>query len=192
MYEAVKNASGALDAAKPIDVYWLDIDPAYVAAARKKGVMTDKQPVSRTEGTRRCRLQGKEEGGVRENGWTMMNRTASDWIHPDAVSAACPCLFQLNMVENQFAYGVSFDAVAGKAGTYNLKLVALPERPVTMFMDAEGKLHGTIAVNGKQVDLVRIYVHAVDRTLRLPKVEYIDLVGQDETGAYVHERIVPK
>ena len=49
MYEALKNASGALDAAKPIDVYWLDIDPAYVAAARKKGVMTDKQPVSRTE-----------------------------------------------------------------------------------------------------------------------------------------------
>lgn len=96
------------------------------------------------------------------------------------------------MVENQFAYGVSFDAVAGKAGTYNLKLVALPERAVTMYVDAEGKLHGTIAVNGKQVDLVRIYVHAVDRTLRLPKVEYIDLVGQDETGAYVHERIVPK
>jgi hypothetical protein len=142
VYEALKDKSGALDAQKPVEVYWLDIDPEYVAAARKKGNQSDRN--------------------------------------------------ELNAIEKQFAYGVSFEPVAGQAGKYNLKLVALAERPVTMYIDAQGKLHATIAVNGAQVDLVRIYVHAVDRTLRLPKVEYIDLVGQDAQGKYVHERIVPK
>ena len=90
------------------------------------------------------------------------------------------------MVEKQFAYGVSHEAVAGKPGTYALKLVALAERSVTMFLDAAGKLHATILINGKQVDLVRIFVHAVDRTLRLPKVEYIDLVGQVSSEHRTH------
>jgi len=143
VYEALKGADGKLNAAKPVEVYWLDIDPEYVAAARKKGVQSDR--------------------------------------------------VDLNAIERQFAYGVSAEPIQGAAaGRYNLKLVALPERPVTMYLDAEGKLHGTIAVNGAQVDLVRIYVHAVDRMLRTPKVEYVDLVGQDAEGKYVHERIIPK
>lgn len=48
MYEALKSAD-ALDAKKPVDVYWLDIDPAYVAAARKKGVTTDRVDVRKQE-----------------------------------------------------------------------------------------------------------------------------------------------
>lgn len=102
------------------------------------------------------------------------------------------CCVQLNLIEKQFAYGVSHEAVAGKANTYNLKLVALPERPVQMTLSESGQLQSKIQCNGKMVNLVRIYVHAVDRTLRLPKVEYIDLVGQDDSGAYLHERIIPK
>ncbi len=48
VYEALKGADGQLDAAKPIDVYWLDIDPAYVEAARKKGIKSDRNDVSGT------------------------------------------------------------------------------------------------------------------------------------------------
>jgi len=141
VYEALKK-DNALDAAKPIDVYWLDIDPEYVAAARKKGIQTDRN--------------------------------------------------ELNMIEKQFAYGVGFEPVQGKSDHYNLKLVALPERPVEMCLDSNGNPQARISINGKSANLVRIYVYAVERMLRTPKVEYIDVIGQDENGEYVHERIVPK
>lgn len=95
------------------------------------------------------------------------------------------------MIENKMAYGISSEATPGKAGSYNCRLVALPARPVTVFIDESGRLRGQLAINGKQTDLVRIYVHAVERTLLPPKVTYVDLIGQDETGAYVSERIIP-
>jgi hypothetical protein len=48
VYEAnVKN--GAFDAANPILVYWMDIDPEYVKANRAKGVMTDKEELGSIE-----------------------------------------------------------------------------------------------------------------------------------------------
>jgi hypothetical protein len=84
VYEAAKKSDSELDPAKPIDVYWLDIDPAYQQANRKKGVMSDRS--------------------------------------------------DLNMIEKQFAYGVGFEAAPNKPGTFLLKLVALPERPVTLFI----------------------------------------------------------
>jgi hypothetical protein len=95
------------------------------------------------------------------------------------------------MIENKLAYGISSEAVAGKSNTYYCRLVALPDKPVTVFIDDAGKLRGQIAIRGKQVDLVRIYVNAVDRTLLPPKVTYVDVIGQDETGAYVSERLTP-
>eukprot|EP01029_Cantina_marsupialis_P028379 TRINITY_DN776083_c0_g1_i1.p1 TRINITY_DN776083_c0_g1~~TRINITY_DN776083_c0_g1_i1.p1 ORF type:complete len:187 (+),score=61.18 TRINITY_DN776083_c0_g1_i1:55-615(+) len=41
MYEGM-HAEGVLDTKKPIDGYWLDIDPAYREKARKKGKMDDR------------------------------------------------------------------------------------------------------------------------------------------------------
>ena len=67
VYEALKSADGALDAHKPIDVYWLDIDPEYQAAARKKGHKTDRVDVSSNTQYRQQgktpEAQGQEEGG---------------------------------------------------------------------------------------------------------------------------------
>jgi hypothetical protein len=96
------------------------------------------------------------------------------------------------MLENKFAYGLSSEAIASAPGRYHCRLIALPERVVTVWIDAEGKLHATVLINGKVAELVRIYVMAVDRTMRTPKVEYIDLVGIDESGNAVHERMIPK
>lgn len=136
------KAGSTIDAKKPVDVYWLDIDPEYVKANRKKGIQTDRS--------------------------------------------------DLNMIENKMAYGISCEAVSGKAETYFCRLVALSSKPVTVTVNKEGKFHGTIEINGKQAELVRIYVHAVDRTLLPPKVTYVDVIGRDpETGAYVSQRINP-
>ena len=88
------------------------------------------------------------------------------------------------------AYGISCEAKG--AGSYFCRLVALPERPVTVSIDANGKVKGTIEINGKQANLIRIYVAAVERTLLPPKVTHVDVIGQDDAGNYVSERFIPK
>jgi len=49
VYEAKLAAEGKLDTNYPIEAYWLDIDPAYVAANRKKGIMTDRSELNMIE-----------------------------------------------------------------------------------------------------------------------------------------------
>ncbi len=46
VYEAMVGADKALDATKPVDVYWLDVDPEYIKANRAKGVMTDRSDLN--------------------------------------------------------------------------------------------------------------------------------------------------
>mmetsp|Transcript_17519 Transcript_17519/g.26604 ORF Transcript_17519/g.26604 Transcript_17519/m.26604 type:complete len:174 (+) Transcript_17519:138-659(+) len=43
VYEGLLDEGGNLDPQKPVDVYWLDIDPATVAKNRKKGKMDDRE-----------------------------------------------------------------------------------------------------------------------------------------------------
>lgn len=142
VYEGMLNAAGnGFNTDKACDVYWLDIDPEYQAAARKKGKMDDR--------------------------------------------------VELGTIEKKFAYGVTPELDSSKKNTYNLKLVALPERTAIMFLDESGKLRAQMQVNGKYVDVVSVYVNAVDRTLQLPKVMYVDIAGNDPaTGEPVFERIL--
>jgi len=139
IYEAVKSGSD-FNAEKPVDVYWLDIDPEYVAKTRAKGVQDD-----RTE---------------------------------------------LNMLEKQFAYGLSW--TKHKDGGYELKLVALPEKLLHLELGHDGKLHCWTTIAGQRASLCYVYVNSVDRTLRLPKVVYVDLVGHTADGKPVFERLAGK
>lgn len=143
VYEGILTAPGKLNAEKPVDVYWQDIDPAYVAANRKAGKMDDRS--------------------------------------------------DLNMIESQFAYGVSTKPAA-KAGEYEVHLVALPDRACVELLDDKGLPQIRITLNGKQCYLVRVYVHSVERWLNpMPKVEYVDISGYDiATGQLVTERVIPK
>jgi len=143
VYEAILDGNGKLDKDKPVEVYWLDIDPEYVKKNRAKGINSDRS--------------------------------------------------ELNMVERQFAYGISWEAVSGEENAYRLKLVALPDRPVTVTVGQDGcKVHAKIEINGVQVEIERIYVHRVERSFRLPKVEYVDVEGVDENGNKIAEKIIPK
>jgi len=97
----------------------------------------------------------------------------------------------LNMFEKQFAYGIKVEATGD--GAYKISLVALPARIATLFMTPDGKAQLNIEISGKQCRLQRIYVHSVERTLRPPKVEYVELFGIDpSTGAQAYEKIIPK
>jgi hypothetical protein len=98
---------------------------------------------------------------------------------------------ELGTIEKQFAYGLSSESEGN--GSYRVKLVAFPDRPVYVSYNATA--HKPIAqmdIQGKRCSLSRIYVSAKDRMFGLPKVEYVDLSGVDASGASVSERILPK
>jgi hypothetical protein len=38
-----------LDSKKPVDVYWMDVDPEYQKKARAKGITTDKSELNMVE-----------------------------------------------------------------------------------------------------------------------------------------------
>jgi len=144
VYEALLK-DGKIDNAKPIDVYWQDIDPAYVKANRAKGKLDD-----------------------REN---------------------------LNMIENSMAYGCSAKHDDKKPGTYKVNCVAISDKDLTLVgPDDKGEFHVRLAIKGKMCNLVRVFVHSVDRLFGLmPKVEWVEFVGFDiESGELITERVVPK
>jgi hypothetical protein len=77
-------------------------------------------------------------------------------------------------------------------GHYKIQLVALPSREITLSLNSEGVAEAHILINKKNCLLQRIYVHAVDRTLRLPKVEFIELFGTvAKSGEAVYEKHIP-
>jgi len=94
----------------------------------------------------------------------------------------------LNMIEKQFAYGISWELIANEKDAYKLKLVALSERPVTVRI-VDGKPIAKLQINGVQSRVERVYVHSKERMLGLPKVEYVDVEGVDDAGKPVKERI---
>lgn len=50
IYEGKVSGDGhSFDTAKAVDVYWLDLDPEYQAAKRKKGVTSDKEELNLVE-----------------------------------------------------------------------------------------------------------------------------------------------
>eukprot|EP00386_Alphamonas_edax_P000043 GDKI01000111.1.p2 GENE.GDKI01000111.1~~GDKI01000111.1.p2 ORF type:complete len:195 (-),score=81.05 GDKI01000111.1:308-832(-) len=99
---------------------------------------------------------------------------------------------ELNMVERSMAYGLSSKKVDGKDNTYEVSLVALPARKVTVTQGADGKPVASIEINGKQARARQIYVYAVDNWVGLPTVKYVEISGEDESGASVTERVMNK
>ena len=77
-------------------------------------------------------------------------------------------------------------------GHYKIQLVALPSREIHLYLNSAGVAEAHITIAGKECLLRRIFVHAVDRTLRLPKVEFIELFGVDaKSGEAVYEKYIP-
>jgi hypothetical protein len=96
----------------------------------------------------------------------------------------------LNWLERTEAYG--FTVTPGPApGTYQIRLAAFKERPITIFQDAGGP-KAELVIAGRPALLERVYVDAVE-TLGIPKVRLVELFGRDrEASTPVSEKILPK
>jgi len=77
---------------------------------------------------------------------------------------------------------------------YAIELHLLPGRVFYLCRHKKkNHLRAVARVRGNLCELVQIFVSQQERTLQLPKIKYIELVGRDlKTGAVTIERIVPE
>jgi len=95
---------------------------------------------------------------------------------------------ELNAIERRLAYGVEVLGT-GSAGGVEIALRALRERRIEVTTAEECPTART-PIGGRPSFLRRVFVQVVPRRFFLPKVDWVELHGEDaETRAPVEERI---
>lgn len=98
----------------------------------------------------------------------------------------------LNVFENQFAYGLAAEPAGGRPGAYEVHLVALPSRTLELYLKDDGKAAARMVISGRACNMFKIYVDSTDRWVGPPKVNWVELHGVDlETGEHLVERMHP-
>ncbi len=97
----------------------------------------------------------------------------------------------LNFIERMMAYGVKADrAQPGKPITFTV--AALPERKLTLSLDANHKPEALMQIGTHTVKLAYVYLQVVEGGL-MPDVPALDVFGTDiASGKAIHEHIVKK
>jgi hypothetical protein len=97
----------------------------------------------------------------------------------------------LNFMERMLAYGVRIDArKPGQPITF--RIAALPERTLTLTLDAQKKPQALMQIAGRSVKIAYVYLHVVEGGL-LPQVPVVDIFGTDlASGKAVHEHLIQK
>jgi hypothetical protein len=95
----------------------------------------------------------------------------------------------LNAIEWSRAYGFAVSPGADP-GTLTVRLRADRDRPLSLSV-RDGCPAAVAQIGDRRGILRRIFVQAIERGIE-PKVEYIELFGEDlETGESLHEKFVP-
>ena len=101
---------------------------------------------------------------------------------------------ELNLIERNSAYGTQASAHPnGQEGHFEVKIAALTDRALDVYLDDEGNAVAETVIAGEQsMRLQRVYVHCIT-SWGLPKVEYIELFGcHPDTQEEVYEKKVNK
>ena len=97
----------------------------------------------------------------------------------------------LNFLERMMAYGVRM--ATGKAGQpVTFTIAALPERKLTLGLDAQHRPQATLAIGGRTVKLAYVYLQVEEGGL-MPDVPALDIVGTDiASGKAIREHLIQK
>jgi hypothetical protein len=97
----------------------------------------------------------------------------------------------LNFIERMMAYGVK-QARTDKNGVTTFTIAALPERSITLNMDAAGKPQALMKAGKHTIKLSYVYLHVVEGGL-MPDVPKLEIFGTDiATGKAIHEHLGQK
>jgi hypothetical protein len=97
----------------------------------------------------------------------------------------------LNFIERMMAYGVTVDPQKpGQPITFTI--AALPERKLTLAMDAQHRPEALMQIGGRTVKVAYVYLQVVEGGLT-PQVPSLDILGTDTaSGKAVHEHLIQK
>jgi Domain of unknown function (DUF4833) len=97
----------------------------------------------------------------------------------------------LNFMERMIAYGVKVNPQ--KSGQpISFTIAALPERLLTLGMDAQHHPMATMQIGGRSVRVAYVYLQVVEGGL-MPSVPSLDVLGTDlASGKAVHEHLIQK
>ena len=97
----------------------------------------------------------------------------------------------LNFIERMMAYGIKLNARKdGQPVTFTI--AALPQRRLTLSLDAQHHPQATMTTDGRTVKLVYVYLQVVESGM-LPSVPSLDIFGIDTaSGKAVHEHLIQK
>jgi hypothetical protein len=97
----------------------------------------------------------------------------------------------LNFMERLMAYGVRMDA--GHPGQpITFRVAALPDRKLTLAMDAQHHPEALLQVGSHTVKLAYVYLQVVEGGL-MPSVPSLDIFGTDiASGKAIHEHLIQK
>jgi hypothetical protein len=97
----------------------------------------------------------------------------------------------LNFIERMMAYGVR--VATGKAGQpVTFTIAALPERKLTLGLDAQHRPQATLAIGSRTVKLAYVYLQVEEGGL-MPDVPSLDIVGTDiASGKAIREHLIQK
>jgi hypothetical protein len=97
----------------------------------------------------------------------------------------------LNFIERMMAYGVK-QARTDKNGVTTFTIAALPERSITLNLDAAGKPQALMQSGKHTIKLSYVYLHVVEGGL-MPQVPKLDIFGTDiASGKAIHEHLIQK
>ena len=98
---------------------------------------------------------------------------------------------ELSLVESKEAYGIQSKEKLGE-NKFRVVLAALKDRSLIVQKMKAG-YKAVTQISGELSILERVYVQSEERTVGLPKVQYVDLFGRSvKTNKPVKERITPK
>ena len=111
--------------------------------------------------------------------WVMFENTVVGGKHPRE---------ELNMIENNTAYGVKYDRYSqARPGCCTCSVASLSYRTFVVGKGPEGGWMAQSTVGGKRCELQHIHMVMADSWI--PRVAYIDIYGVDlESGGIVHEK----
>ncbi|HEX4027411.1 MAG TPA: DUF4833 domain-containing protein [Rhizomicrobium sp.] len=98
---------------------------------------------------------------------------------------------KLNFMERMMAYGVQMDTIR-PGQPISFRVAALPDRKLTLAMDAQHHPEALLQVDGHTVKLAYVYLQVVEGGL-LPSVPSLDIFGTDiASGKAIHEHLIQK
>jgi len=118
--------------------------------------------------------------------WDVAQPVSAYWI----LLAGDKSRQDLSWIEKKMAYGFALKPDPA-AGGYTMKMVASPDRPITLRLE-QAAVRAEIVIDGHVSVLEKMYINSTEG-LTGPKVKYIELHGKDlQTAEQRFEKITPK